>query len=153
MQTSPLTRWMRIATVAAAAVALLALPAAWLLSGQSQRVQYISAFDEATVEVNRFTFEDDEDRSDEAIVAIYGAPSGEPESVLFVDDERLIRPDENPALVLLPKAADENPLQVQTVWFFARATALGAGLAALGGLLLLFVLAKRARRGTAVATA
>lgn len=147
-----LSRLLRLATGASLVVALLALPVAGLLTSQAQTVQYISAFDEGTVEVNRYIFEEDAVGGEGEIVSIYGTPSGEPEQVLFVSEERILHPRENPKLALLAKLAGENPLQVQTVWFVGRAAALGAGLAGLVGVGLVLFLRRRQRLRLAVAS-
>jgi len=143
-QASLLQRLGRWGTRAALAVALAALPAAWLLSTQSMTVQYIVPVDDALVAANRFLYEDEPTDSDADIVAIYGAASGEPEQVLFIDPASVIHPAENSQLALLKKGADENPLQVQTVWLLARFVTLGALAAFVFGLVGLWFLRRRA---------
>jgi hypothetical protein len=74
-----------------------------------------------------------------SVAAIYGVPTGETRSVLLADPERIIRPPEDPSLVLytVDKEAGDNPLQEKTLWFATRwlAVALGAfGLLALAAL-------------------
>jgi len=150
-QSSFWLRLLKVGAVAAVLVAVLVWPAAWLLSRQAQTVQLIAPFDEAVVGVNRFTYEDEASGRDEEIVAIYGTPFGAPTAVLFVDEAKIIHPIENPRLALLPKGADENPLQATSVAFFARMTSVGAAVAAFFALLLLVVLRRRRARKEAAA--
>lgn len=53
---------------------------------------------------------------------IYGVPMEEKIRVVLPDSSRIIRPTEDPSLVLykVDKQAGENPLQLKTVWFIAR---------------------------------
>jgi hypothetical protein len=72
------------------------------------------------------------------VAEIYGVPVDKSIRLAFVDEGELIRPEEDPSLVLLPvdKQAGENPLQIKTVWFIAHRAAIGFavfGLAALLG--------------------
>ncbi len=72
------------------------------------------------------------------VADIYGVPTDQKTLVLFADEARIIRPKEDPTLVLLAvdKQAGENPFQVRTLWFFAWRLAAGfaAGALALLGL-------------------
>ena len=70
-----------------------------------------------TVELNRALFEP-EDR----VAEVYGNPLSKPVRVILPSGERLIRPEEDPSIILLKvnKQAGENPLQASTVWFFAK---------------------------------
>ena len=139
-----LQRLLKYGLVASIAAVLLAFPAAWLLSTRAVTVQYIAAADDAVVEANRFLYGEEPSGVDTDIVAIYGTPSGDPEQVLFIDEADLIHPAEKPALALLRKDADENPLQVQTVWVLARLLTLGGLAAAAAGGLALLLLRRRA---------
>ncbi len=141
------TRVLRIGLIGAIAVAALVWPAAWILDGRAQSLQLIHPFDEATVGVNRFAYEDEPTGAEDDVLRIYGVPLGKPERVLFVDQADIIRPRENPNLVLLKKAEDENPLKIQTVYFFARLASIGACLGA-GALLLLLAIVRRRHAGT-----
>ena len=75
------------------------------------------------------------------VADLYGIPTDTPVKLAFIDEDKLIRPDEDPSLALMPvdKQSGENPLQVKTVWFIAHRAAIGFGalsiLALLGGLL------------------
>ncbi len=137
-----------IGTILAVALSVLVWPASWVLAGQAQSLQLIAPFDDATVGVNRFSYEDEPTGKDADIIAIYGTRFGEPEQVLFVDEDKVIRPVEKPELALLKKGADENPLQLQTVRFFTRATSIGAAI----GAILLFGLRAFLRRRRKVTT-
>jgi hypothetical protein len=56
------------------------------------------------------------------VAEIYGNPMSDPVRIVNPSSEKLIRPEENEELLLLrvDKLHGENPLQAQTVWFFAR---------------------------------
>ena len=58
--------------------------------------------------------------------------------VFAPDPERMIRPEEDPSLVLMSvnKQQGENPLQARTVWFFAKVASLVLGLFGLAALAL-----------------
>jgi hypothetical protein len=77
------------------------------------------------------------------VAEIYGNPIGTMR-VLFVDPSALIVPEEDPALVLLPKRGSENPLQGQTVWFLAQImAAIALAVAAAGGTGILWMRGRR----------
>ncbi len=71
------------------------------------------------------------------VAEIYGVPTDKPIELAFVDETKLIRPEEDPSLVLMPvdKQAGENPLQLKTVWFIAHRAAIGLGVFSLAALL------------------
>jgi hypothetical protein len=94
----------------------------------STDVQIVTPGSPEEVRVNRGLWQ-----KGDPVAEIYGVPMNEKTEVLFVDATRLVRPPEDPSLVLLPvdKAAGENPLQVRTLWFLAWRVALGFGLAGL----------------------
>ncbi len=79
------------------------------------------------------------------VAEIYGVPAGAPMELVFVDEAALIRPEEDPSLVLMPvdKQAGENPLQLKTVWFVAHRAAIGFGLFSLAALLGGFLFSRR----------
>jgi hypothetical protein len=56
------------------------------------------------------------------VMELYGFPSEEPNRLVFVSQNRYVHPVELPSLTLLPvnKQKGENPLQVKTLYFFAR---------------------------------
>lgn len=78
-------------------------------------------------------------------VTLYGEPLGPPVRLVLTDQSRLIRPPEQPGLVLMPvdKQLGENPLQAKSVWFIAKWSCLGAGVFALVALGLWGVLLRR----------
>lgn len=63
----------------------------------------------------------------DSVMDIYGVAAGEPVAILFPDDDRLIRPSEDPSLTLyvVDKQRGDNPLQAKMVSFFAKFAALG----------------------------
>ncbi len=96
--------------------------ATFLMAGALDRlagreVLIVSPYDSATIELNRVLH-----GPGDPVAEIYGNPLSQDVRVLFVDSDRIIHPQEEPSLNLLPvdKTAGENPLQVQTLWFFAR---------------------------------
>ena len=58
----------------------------------------------------------------DAVAELYGNPLAEPVRVIMPPADRLLRPQEDPALLLLEvdKQKGENPLQAQTVWLFTK---------------------------------
>jgi hypothetical protein len=142
---STLVKWGAVAAVAAA---VIVWPAAWLIERQAVTVQYIVPLDEATVAANRFLYAEEPSGEDADIVANYGTASGEPERIVFADASRIVRPEENPSLALYPKGAGENPIQVQTVYFFAKVASFGGAIGA-GALVLLLILLRRRQRAAA----
>lgn len=79
------------------------------------------------------------------VAEIYGVPTDAPKELVFVDEAALIRPTEDPSLVLMPvdKQAGENPLQLKTVWFVAHRAAIGFGVLAVAALLGAFFFTRR----------
>lgn len=96
-------------------------------NGMGQDVQMIASHDPSTIALNRELF-----APGDAVAEIYGNPLSAPVRVVLVSEDSLFHPMEDPHLTLLAvdKSRGENPLQVQTVWLFAKMTA--AGLLALG---------------------
>ena len=70
-----------------------------------------------TIELNRALYEPDDPVAD-----LYGNSLSEPVRVILPSGEQLIRPEEDPSMVLLKvdKQAGENPLQASTLWFFVK---------------------------------
>ena len=81
------------------------------------------------------------------VAELYGNPMSEPVEVLFVPESKLIHPKELPSLTLLPvdKSKSENPLQVQTVYFFAKWITIAAGLVGIIILLTLLTTKKQSQ--------
>lgn len=96
---------------------LALLTASVLDKGFGRDVLMLAPHDAQTVELNRLLHS-----PGDSIPEIYGNPLSRQARVLFVDPERIIQPEEDPSLSLLPvdKAKGDNPLQVQTIWFFTR---------------------------------
>lgn len=123
-----MARLLRVAPAVFVALGLLSLAAAFGLERfASTEVRIIVPASEEEVNLNRSLWVEGD-----PVVDIYGVPSGDPVRVLFVSPDRIIHPAEDPALALLPvdKQAGENPLQVQTAWFFAWRAAAGFAAAA-----------------------
>lgn len=121
-----------------AVVAAAAYPAAWAADRAlgTEGIVLTSLADEATVELQRATFDDaerDPAKRRALVAGIYGtALRLEPERVLLAAPEDLIRPPEAPELVLLrPRPGGWR--QTGTLWFLAPRIAAGALLAALAG--------------------
>lgn len=122
-----------IGAIVALAVAILAWPAKAWLAGIAQDVVVVAKHDEATVRVNQATFDPEglsPDALREEVIAIYGTKLSE-EAVLFVDEGKIVRPEQVSGLALFLKAADENPLKMDTVNWATPKVSLGAALAAL----------------------
>jgi hypothetical protein len=80
-------------------------------------VLMIAPHDPSVVELNRELY-----IPGEPVAQLYGNPLSENTRVVAPPGDRLIRPAEEPALLLLmvDKLGGENPLQTQTVWFFTK---------------------------------
>lgn len=116
------------------AVAVLApAAAACAVSLTSREVIPVSPHAPEVVEVQRATW-----TPGEPVAPIYGVPN-ERTWVVMPDRSRIIRPAEDPSLVLMmvDKQRGENPLRAETVWFVVGCAALaGACAAALGAVAL-----------------
>ncbi len=71
------------------------------------------------------------------VAEIYGVPTDKTIELAFADEARLIRPEEDPAVVLMrvDKVAGEKPVQLKTVWFAAQRAAIGLGVFSIAALL------------------
>jgi hypothetical protein len=98
-----------------------------------EEVLLISPHHTSTVEVNRALYV-----PGDPVAEIYGNPLSTPVRVIAPDSERMVRPAEDSSLALLAvnKQLGENPLQVKTVWLFAKVGALGLALVGLVALVL-----------------
>ena len=105
----------------------------------AKTVTLISPHAPSVVSLNKSMYQ----KGDE-VAEIYGNPLEKKTQLVMLDPKRVIRPEEDPSLILYPvdKQKGENPLQVQSVWLFTRS--------ALGGFLVVavigLVLMKRKRR-------
>lgn len=112
--------------------ALLALGMAMILDrALGEDVRLISPHDASTVEVNRALH-----LPGDPVSEIYGNALSNPVRVIAPDPGRIVRPDEDPSVVLftVDKQRGENPLQARTVWLFAKAAALGLTLLGLAAI-------------------
>lgn len=98
-----------------AAIVLVAAVSMDLILGED--VLMIAPHDPSVVELNRELYV-----PGEPVAQLYGNPLSESTRVVAPPGDRLIHPAEEPALLLLTvdKLGGENPLQTQTVWFFAK---------------------------------
>jgi hypothetical protein len=96
---------------------LALLAAAVLVWGLGKDVTLITPHDASSVEVNKALFS-----PGDPVAEIYGNPVSQPVKVILPSSDRLIRPEEDPDLLLMTvdKQKGENPLQAQTVWFFSK---------------------------------
>ena len=129
---------------AALAVGVLAYPAAWAVDAVAGRdLLVVEAADAAAVEVNRGLWELNGSPKAE-VAGIYGPPVGKGATRLVgVPESKVLRPKEDPTLAIYLKAADDHPVQAQTLYYFALPAALG-GTVVGAGLMLLAARRKRA---------
>lgn len=144
---------LRFGWIVSIAAAALTYPTGWVLYNTGTEAQLITPNSPDVVELNQGLFElDPPDAKDPAfakkVIEIYGNSVDKPMRVLFVPKSRFLHPKEMPSLTLLPvdKQKGENPLQAQTVWFFAKFVVLGACTG--GGVLLGVWILLRRRRAT-----
>jgi hypothetical protein len=132
---------LRPISLAAIIAGAISLPAAWALDrAAGVELLPVLAADEATVSVNRDLWSEGE-----PVAPIYGAPAERPVRVLFVPEEKILRPKEDPSLALYMKNEGDHPLQAQTLYFFGTYATAGFLLAGAAGLFL----ASRRSRGKA----
>jgi hypothetical protein len=113
--------------VGALAVAALVYPVVAILASGATDAYVIAAKSPELVNINKQSFDAREPKeSDESfrrrVIEIYGNPIDYTTPVLFVPKEKFIHPEQIPGLVLLPvdKQKGENPLQVKSLYFFAK---------------------------------
>jgi hypothetical protein len=117
-----------LVTAALGALAPLALAAAALVDRVlSTEVQRIIPKPPEVVVLDRQLWE-----PGQPVAGIYGTPVGRPLRVVLPDRDRLVRPKEEPGLLLLrvDPQRGEDPLQARTVWFIGVRAAAALGLAA-----------------------
>ena len=147
-----LRRLIRFGVFLAAGLAILAYPAAFCLDRFAGRDAWFVADgkDPAIVKLERDQWAAEHtsggSRDPKEIADLYGSRLGEHAlRVILFSNDRLITPSEDPSMTLLRvEKSRENPLQKQTVDFFALWTAIGGGVAAVLGLLLLRLFGKSA---------
>ena len=118
------------------AVGLLAYPVAYGVGAAAGRDLLIveAAGDPAAVDANRGLWEID-DKPKDGVAKIYGTPS-EVERLVFVPEEKVLHPKEDPSLSIYLKQPGDHPTQAQTLFFFAKFATIG-GLVAGAALLFL----------------
>jgi hypothetical protein len=127
-------RLRKIAFIVGFGGALLVLLAALVLDlGLGKDVLMIAPHDPDLVELNRGLF-----LPGDSVPDVYGNPLSEETRIVMPAGDRLIRPDEDPELLLfrVDKIAGENPLQTKTVWYLARFMIAGLAIAGSAGFLL-----------------
>ena len=95
-----------------------------------QEVLMIAPHRPSVVELNRMLYADGD-----PVPQLYGNPLSEQTRVVLPSQDRLVRPEEDPTLLLfrVDKQRGENPLQTQTLWFFAKFVLPGLALLGLTG--------------------
>lgn len=136
-----MAKLLRLGWILAFAAGALAYPAAWLIGRGAVEVYFVTPYDAKTMEVNRGLFQLDQPDPkapdyDRKVMGLYGLPNENPDVVVFPPKDRLFQPPEKPSLRLLfvDKDKGENPLQLKTVYFFAKWVLRGALVA--GGIFL-----------------
>ena len=134
-----------LALAGGAGVAVLAPAAAAVMSSAWGRdVILIAPHAPEAVEINKLSWS-----KGDPVPPIYGIPTGGVTRIVFAKADRVVVPSEDPSITLyrVDKQAGDNPLQAQTLWFFAKWFAIGGGSAAVVGLGLVMWL--RTRRAPA----
>ncbi|MFN7943087.1 MAG: hypothetical protein U0X73_15960 [Thermoanaerobaculia bacterium] len=138
-------RWARRGAWAGV-VAVLLVPLAGYLAdlGWGREVLLIAPHDSTVVTLNRSLWS-----AGDPVADLYGSPMSEPTRVLLFGDQKVLRPEEDPKLSLLPLAsAGKRPIQVQTLWWAVRIAVAGLG-ATSAALLGISLFARRRARLTA----
>jgi hypothetical protein len=132
---------LRIGGLLSVAFAVLVYPAIAGIAATAVEVYLVPAKDPSLVEQEKILFDPEGMKKDspeyrKAVISIYGLPTEETTSVVFVSDAQLTRPPELPGILILAvdKHKGENPMQTKTLWFFAKYLAGGSAFA--GALLL-----------------
>jgi hypothetical protein len=143
-------RLLKILFGASVAGLVLVYPLAYGLERTFGRdVIRITPGDPATVALNRETFdpsfevdssappEKQKQQLRRAIAEIYGQNASETERLVFLDESRIIEPEEDPSLTLYQVRGEEHPTQAKLLYFIAKFAAIGfaVGAAALFGLM------------------
>lgn len=150
-----LVRW---AWRGALLVALAAYPLVAVLASGATDAYIIAAKSPEMVQANLALFDARDPKESDAayhkrVMEIYGNPVDYMTPVLFVPKEKFRHPKEAPSLTLLPvdKEKGENPLQVKSLYFFAKYVVAGASGGFVLFLLLDLLLARFARTSPPVA--
>ncbi len=142
-----MNKLLRIGGILALVFAAAVYPVIGGIASGAVEAYLIPAKDPALVEQEKILFDPaGMDRKSpqyrKAVISLYGLPTDETTALVFVPAEKYVRPSELPEITILPidKEKGENPMQVKTLWFFAKYLAGGAALTgvALLGLSTLF---------------
>ena len=95
-----------------------------------KEVLMIAPHNPTVVELNRMLYAEGD-----PVAQLYGNPLSAKTRVVLPSEDRLVRPEEDPALLLfrVDKQLGENPLQTRTLWFFAKFVLPGLALVGLLG--------------------
>lgn len=147
---STLSRWARRGAFVALALALALALGAYLADlTWGREVLLIAPHDPAVVELNRSLWS-----AGEPVADLYGSPMSAPTRVLVRDEAALVRPEEDPGLVLLPVATlAGRPFQSRTLWWAVRLGEAGLGAAVVALLAFGFFLGRRVRLATPASAA
>jgi len=114
---------LRILGFAGIAVGVLAYPLAFALdSAAGVDALVVTAADDATVEVNRATWDG---KTKSEVPGLYGSPFKAPERIVFANKANLIHPKEDPSQTLYLLRTGDHPLQAQTLFYFALPSTIG----------------------------
>ena len=146
---SGVARWARRGAWAGL-IAALALPlAAYLVDvGLGREVLLFAPHDPAVVTLNRSLWS-----AGEPVAEAYGSPMSAPTRVLLFGDLKVLHPEEEPALALLPATSDgKRPIQVRTLWWAVQLAVAGLGGVTAVLLGISFFAGRRARLAATAAT-
>jgi len=124
-------------------VAVMIYPTVAVVASGAIDAYIVAAKPESMVKFNKDNFEPRDPKMSDAefrkrIMEVYGNAVDYSTPVLFVPKENFIRPAEAPDIIILPvdKEKGENPLQVKSLYFFAKyiVTVASVAFAALLGL-------------------
>ncbi len=150
-------RLLKVGAIGAVAVAVLAWPVAWALESTAIEVQYVEPGDEASLGAKRDLYALDPEGY--SVAELYGTPFGKPTSVIFADEDKIVRPkeDESLTLLLVDRAKGEDTFQTDRLRSLTLLVSLGGAGTALGLFVLRWLIARRSRsrgkEGAAVAAA
>jgi hypothetical protein len=139
----------KLAWISSLVVAAATYPVVAILAAGATDAYIIAAKSPELVKFNEDSFDAREPKETDVayrkrVMEIYGNPIDYTTPVVFVTKEKFIRPPKAPELILLPvdKQKGENPLQVKSLYFFAKYVAMGSGASFAVFLALFFFLRK-----------
>lgn len=134
-------------------VAVATYPAVAVVASGAIDAYVVAAKSESMVKFNKDSFEPRDPKETDAafqkrIMEVFGNAVDYSTPVLFVPKEKFIRPAEAPNIIILPvdKEKGENPLQVKSLYFFAKYIVTGASVAFVALLGLHLFLARSSRK-------